>query len=99
MPDVSTNSRQWIADEHIHNSATSIAGSAQHRAGGLFANLADDLGLASARRQAQGIDGGVGVFGRHNRQELAFISDMERIESEQLAGTAHGIAYRDPILG
>ncbi len=40
----------------------------------------------------------IGVLGRHDRDELAFVGDVERIEAEQLAGAAHLGLQRDRRL-
>ena len=48
--------------------------------------------------RSQRIESGVGGFGRDDREELAFVGDVQRIESQQLAGAAHGIAHRNLLF-
>ena len=72
---------QRIADQHIHNPAAAVARRHQNRAGRLFAHFADYLGILAARGQAQGVEGSVRVFRRHHREELAFIRNVQRVQS------------------
>src|ERR1700733_8432763 len=92
------NSRQGITDEHIYDSTSSVEGSHQHCTCRLFANFPDHLRFASAGRETQGVDRSIGVLRGDDRQELAFISNMQRIEPEQLARAADGIAHRNLVL-
>lgn len=92
------NSRQGVADEHIYDSTATVKGCHENRAGGLFTNFADDLRFTSAGRETQGVDGGVGIIGRDDGEELAFIGDVQGIEAEQLAGATDSIAHRDLIF-
>ena len=40
----------------------------------------------------------VGELGRDHRQELAFVGDVQRIEPQQFACAANGVAHRNPIF-
>jgi hypothetical protein len=76
----STNARERIPDQHIYDSAAPVAGCDQNRAGRLFAHLTDHLGFFATGREAQGVEGSVGIFGRDYGYKLAFICNVQRIQ-------------------
>ena len=49
-------------------------------------HLADDRGVASERMRAHRREQPVGVLGAADRDELAFVGDVERVEAQELAG-------------
>ncbi len=73
-------------------------GSDQDRASWLFPDFADYLCLFSPPYQAQCIDRSIGVPGSHDRQELALIGNVERVEPKQLTRTANCVAHRDMVF-
>src|SRR5271170_6668364 len=83
---VLTDPRQWIADQHIYDSAASITSGDQDGIGGLFMNLPDDAGFFSAFRLLQRIQGHVSIVLGDDGEKLTFIRDMKRIQSKQFAG-------------
>ena len=70
-----------IADQHVHNPAAAVTRCDQNCASRLFAHFADDLGILASGSQTQGVQCGIRVFGRDHCEELAFIRNVQRIES------------------
>ena len=60
---------------------------------GCSLDFSDDLGFLAARAPAQRVERSVGILRRDDRQELAFIRDVQRIEPQQFAGAAHRVAH------
>src|SRR6516165_4118896 len=87
----SANTRQRIANEHVDDSAATIACGHQHGAARLLANFADDASLGPAGPGVKRLQRRVSKFGSYDRQELPFIRDVQRIETQQLTGSAHGV--------
>src|SRR6478609_3201924 len=83
----SANSWQWISDQHVDDAASAIRRTHEHRSGGLFTDFADDPRLFPSRRKVESVDGRIRIFSGDNGEKLAFVGDMQRVESQQFAGT------------
>src|SRR5271154_2320402 len=59
---VLTNSRQGIADEHVHYSATAISCRYEHCARRLRSHLADDQSILSTFRLMKCVQSYIGIF-------------------------------------
>ena len=88
-----TNPRQRIADQHVDDASAAITSGDQDGIGGLFMNLSDDAGFFSAVRLLQCIQGHVSILGRDDGEKLAFIRNVQRIQSKQFAGAANRIVH------
>ncbi len=81
----SADARQLLTAQPVHHTATAEAGFHLHESVGVLDHLADDRCLPALRMRAHRGKQCVGVFGGADRDQLAFIGDVERIEAEQFA--------------
>ena len=89
----SANSRQRIADQHVDDAGAAVAGGDQHRARRLLADFADDLRFVSAGCGSDALRAASAYSGSHHRQKLAFVGDVQRIQSQQFASAADRVAH------
>jgi hypothetical protein len=89
------NAWQGISDQHVYNPASPVTRADHDRTGVLLPRLADDLRAPAAGCLMQGIEGSVCLVPRDHGEKLAFIGNVQGIESQQLAGTSHRIVQRN----
>ena len=75
-----------------------VAGDASTVPRRLAPHLADHSPPLAARRRAQRGQRRVRELRRDHRQELPFVGDVQRIETQQFAGAAHLVAHRHVVL-
>jgi hypothetical protein len=92
------NTRQWVADEHVHDTAASVPRSREHGARRLLPYLTDHLCFLAARSQAKRVQRCIGVFRSDHGEELAFIRDVQRVKPQQLACASDRITHRNLIF-
>src|SRR5271166_6489313 len=98
---MSADSRQLIAGEHVDDALAAERCLHRYHAGRFARDLADDGciaagGLGPHRRQHP-----VRIGGRHDRDELSLVGEVERVEPEDLADATHRlldrqVAFADP---
>ena len=87
------DARQLFAHLHVNDALAANACVGDHHARVLLYDLTDDSGLLAHRVLAHGGNQGFRHKLWHNRQELAFICDIERIEAEKHTGGAYCFGY------
>ena len=79
---------QLLAGQPVDDAAAAEARLHLHEVVRVVDHLADDRGVASERMRAHRREQALGVGGATDRDELALVGDVERIEPEELAGRA-----------
>ncbi|HZC28444.1 MAG TPA: hypothetical protein VE269_01800, partial [Gaiellaceae bacterium] len=82
----SADPRQRVADELVHHPPSAERGLHEHHPGRLRADLADLGGLLAAGQGAHRLERSVGVVGGDERDQLALVGDVHRIDAQQLGG-------------
>src|SRR3712207_3180351 len=72
-PAPSTDPRQRVPDQHVYHAGTAELGVHYDHPRGLFADLADDLGLLAALDATQRLQGSIGDFGSDDGEEFSFV--------------------------
>src|SRR5215208_3441408 len=98
LPAPSTNPRQPVTDEHVYHAGAAEAGVHNDHARGLFADLADNLGLLATLDAAQRLERCVRQLRSHNSEELAFVGDVEGVYAKDLARPVDDVPDREPLL-
>src|SRR5271156_6902443 len=81
----STNTRQLFADQHIADPPPAEHSAHGHSTREAVANAPDDGGVGAKRMRAHGRQRRLGFIGRRDDQDLAFVGEIERVETEDLA--------------
>jgi len=63
-----------------------------------FPHFADNPRFVAAWRPQKSFERRFGILRRHYRQELTFVGNVQRIQSQQLACATHRVAHRNPIF-
>src|SRR5829696_4769763 len=70
---LSTNPRQRVSDEHVYHAGAAELGVHYDHPRGLFADLADDLGLLATLDAPQRLQRAIGGFGGDDGEEFSFV--------------------------
>src|SRR3712207_4568916 len=98
LPEPSTDPRQWVTDQHVYHAGAAELGVHYDHPCGLLADLTDDLGLLAALDATQRLQGGLCGFGSDDGEQLAFVGDVERVYTQDLACPVHDVPDRKPLL-
>jgi hypothetical protein len=82
----SADAWQRVADEHVDHAVAAEGRAAQHPALGLVPDLADDRRVGSSGMRTQRLERHVGVLGCDERDQLALVGDVQRVDAQDLAG-------------
>src|SRR5262245_14044208 len=94
----SANSRKLLAAQRIPHAVPTYARPQADKPRRVVDHFANHLRLASVCALAHPGQHTVRVRVWDDRQEPAFVGDIERVEPEELADAAHRLAYRDGLL-
>src|SRR5512143_3238393 len=89
----SADARQLLAGEPVDNTLTSDPGRHAHEACGVGDHRADHHGIATERMTTKHAKQTRGVFGRHDRDELALVGNVQGVEPQQFAGPENFRSY------
>src|SRR5215475_6735768 len=89
-----TDTGKLLADEQIDYSTAAEASVEHDDAGRRFQDLSDDRGFKPRGMAAHRFDQPIRRFGRNDRDQFAFVGEIKRIQSQNLAGASHRLAYR-----
>jgi hypothetical protein len=96
--EVSADPRQLLAVQHVDNALDTKGATTRDLPGRPSTHRADDGGGAGHRVPPQQRDGPGRILGRDKGDEASFISYVERIEAEKLAGRGDLGAHRDRLF-
>jgi len=86
------DSRQRLAERQIEDSIAANGGAQNHKVRVLFGDMSDKGSVAAERMAAHRFKHPLSVLARNEGDQFALIGDQQRIESENLAGSAHRVA-------
>src|SRR5277367_3093079 len=90
--------RQGIANQHVDDPAAAITGGDENGSLRLLTNFADNTRLVTTSGLMQNIQSNVGIFRSNDSEKLAFVCDMQWIETEQFTGPTHRVPDRNFIF-
>ena len=90
-----TNSRELFAEHVIQDARPANLGLHQHHAGMIGNDLSDYDGFRAQRVPAHVLDNFIRCVSGNDRNQLAFIGHIKRIESQDFAGPLDGFAHRN----
>ncbi len=95
----STNPWQGVSEQPVHHAVSAEPGLHLDESMGVGDDLPDDRGVPAERVGAHRREKARGIALFADRDELAFVGDVERIEAEKFAGREHIGLERDCALG
>ena len=94
----SADSRQGLPEREIHDSLSPDRGAYTHETAAILEDVANCGGVLPERVAAHLSEDRLDTVSRNERDELPFIRDEKRVESEDLACAANRVADRDERL-
>src|SRR5688572_2106924 len=93
--DALTDPRELLALQHVDDSAPADGRFQHNKARAVLHHLAYHAGLSAFTMPLHRRHDPLGVGSRDDRQQLALIGDVQRVQAKQLAHAAHGLADGD----
>src|ERR1017187_3270364 len=87
-----TNSWELLAEHDVQNARTADLGLHQHHAGMIGNHLSDHGSFAAQRVLTHALDNFIRCFSGNDRDQLALVGHVERIESQYFAGALDSFA-------
>src|SRR5918998_5227848 len=98
LPEPSTDPRQRVTDQHVYHAGAAELGVHYDHPSGLLSDLPDDLGLLAALDAPQRLQRGLRRLRGDDGEQLAFIGDVERVYTQNLARPVYDVPDRKPLL-
>src|SRR4029434_1534861 len=93
----STDPRQRLAERQIEDAIAAHRGSQNDHAGMLGGDAPDAAGTAAEWISAHRFQHALAALLGNEGDQLSLVRDQQRIEAEDLARAAHGVAHRDRL--